>query len=192
VFSGQTPGDDRAPANGSSISFILEIGSIRVLLAADAHATTLAATLRQFAADRGLHKVPFDCIKLPHHGSMSNVSADWLSLVDCEHWLISTNGAVFGHPDIETAQLVAAQSKRAPKFYCNYLSDTTQRLGQASGAPWDVVYPPGSDKDRNITGIALNLKEGAGSGPASVKVAIGSPRPARAPAAAPRRPRSKR
>lgn len=162
VFAARAYGDDRAPANGSSISLLLEVHGQAVLLAADAHARTLAANLARLCAERGVSRLKLDAVKLPHHGSLGNVNIDWLSRVDCQRWLVSTNGAVFGHPDVQTAELVARcmpAGKRAA-FHCNYRSETTERLqdGAAAGG-WSVVYPPkNAATGRAGEGLTLELR----------------------------------
>ncbi|NRF65662.1 hypothetical protein HLB44_01560 [Aquincola sp. S2] len=155
VFSARAFGDDRAPANGSSIAFLFEADGQRVLFGADAHARTLATNLARLCLERGVPRVKLDAVKLPHHGSMGNVSAEWLALVDCERWLVSTNGAVFGHPDVQTAALVTASmpARKVPSFHCNYQCETTERLrdGAAAGG-WKVVFPP-----KDAAGLTLQL-----------------------------------
>ncbi len=143
VFAMRQYGADRTPANGSSISFLLEYDGVKVLLPGDAHASTLAASLGSLVAKGPKPRLRIDAVKLPHHGSMGNVSSEWLQLVDCQRWLISTNGAMFGHPDLETAQLIAQhcqdkQASKKPSFYCNYRSDTTLKLEGSS--QWSVIF----------------------------------------------------
>lgn len=141
VFSGKSPGSDHTPANGSSISFLLEVGDASILLAGDAHARTLERNLKRLCDERSLARLPVSAVKLPHHGSVANVSVGWLKLVQTRDWLVSTSGAVFAHPDIEMAQLVALHSPVKPCFHFNYDSRTTQLLDHNSS--WDVVYPTG-------------------------------------------------
>ncbi len=143
VFAMPQYGSDRTPANGSSISFLLEYDGVSVLLPGDAHASTLAASLSRLAVQRSVPCLRIDAVKLPHHGSMGNVNSEWLQRVDCQRWLISTNGAMFGHPDIETAQLISRhcrdeQRRKKPSFYCNYQSDTTLKLEGSS--LWSVIF----------------------------------------------------
>ncbi len=143
VFAVPQYGSDRTPANGSSISFLLEHDDVSVLLPGDAHASTLANSLGRLAAQRSKQRLRIDAVKLPHHGSMGNVSSEWLQLVDCQRWLISTNGGMYGHPDVETAQLISQhcreeQRRKKPSFYCNYRSDTTLRLERRS--QWSVIF----------------------------------------------------
>jgi beta-lactamase superfamily II metal-dependent hydrolase len=156
VFSAKQYGADRTPANGSSISFVLEHDGVSVLLVGDAHARTLATALGRLAVQkRSEGPLRFDAVKLPHHGSMGNVSAEWLRLVDCERWLISTNGAVFGHPDIETVELIAKSRKKKPTIFCNYRSDTTSRLEKY--ADWITVFPKKNESQEKASGLLLRL-----------------------------------
>jgi hypothetical protein len=66
-------------------------------------------------------------IKLPHHGSRYNVSRALVEVVDCECWLFSTNGSIFGHPDPEAvARIVVARPGVELMF--NYRTETTERF----------------------------------------------------------------
>jgi beta-lactamase superfamily II metal-dependent hydrolase len=145
VFAPPQYGNDRSPANGSSISFVFERDDVSVLFAGDARARTLAESLERLAEQRSVNKVRFDVVKLPHHGSMRNVSDAWLQWVDCEQWLISTNGDVFDHPDVETAQLIARHCHpETPTMLCNYRSPSTELLEVLGGTDqWTTAFPEG-------------------------------------------------
>jgi beta-lactamase superfamily II metal-dependent hydrolase len=157
VFAAPQYGDDRAVANGSSISFVLEYEGVSLLLTGDAHARSLAASLERLAKQRLATKLRFDAVKLPHHGSMSNISEAWLQWVDCERWLISTNGAVFDHPDVATAQLLADHYQR-PTLFCNYRSPSTERLEtQADSAKWRTAFPEEGKSKGEGGGLLLRL-----------------------------------
>jgi hypothetical protein len=155
VFSAKSAGDDRSVANGSSISFLFEYEGSAVLFAGDAHARTLAASLRRLVAARGVPRLRFDAVKLPHHGSLGNVHADWLDLVDCERWLVSTNGAVFDHPDEEAVALVGEKRDGPVRILCNYDSPSTRRL-LASKRSWSVEHP-GSEQVARGGGMLIRL-----------------------------------
>jgi beta-lactamase superfamily II metal-dependent hydrolase len=141
TFAVPQSGDDKSVTNGSSISFVFEYSDISILLTGDAHAPSLEASLKRLADQRSLSKLHFDAVKLPHHGSMSNVSDAWLQWVDCECWLISTNGAVFNHPDIETAELIANHYPR-PMLCCNY-PHIAERLDQEAHGRWSTSFLQG-------------------------------------------------
>jgi hypothetical protein len=157
VFAVRQYGDDRTPANGSSISFLFEYDNISILLPGDAHARSLAASLQRLADQRSLKKLRFDAVKLPHHGSMGNVSDTWLEFVDCESWLFSTNGAVFQHPDLKTAELVTRHCQKPPTLYFNYLCPTTEKLIlPASNQSWTAAFPK-NETEGPVGGLKLNL-----------------------------------
>lgn len=145
VFAVRQYGDDQSPANGSSIAFILEYKGIALLLAGDAHARTLAESLKSLASQGSKTKMRFDAVKLPHHGSMNNVNDAWLALVDCDNWLISTNGAVFNHPDKETAELIARHCQKPPTLHCNYRNPKTEEklVLKDNDQRWKTAFPEG-------------------------------------------------
>ena len=149
-------GDDRSPANGSTIACVLDYKGVSVLLAGDAHARSLADSLKRLADERSVARLRFDAVKLPHHGSMSNISENWLQWVDCQRWLISTNGAVFNHPDLQTAELLAKRYT-LPALLCNYGNIATQLDKQALGR-WTTAGPDLG----TAGGLHLILPAGAG------------------------------
>jgi hypothetical protein len=116
---------DSSAANGSSIAFIVEhSGGARVLLGADAHGEVLAAGLR---ALRPGGSYPVDLCKAPHHGSRGNVSPGLLSVLDCRHWLISTDGARHSHPDRRAVARILDRCD-APELWFNYRSASNEEF----------------------------------------------------------------
>ncbi len=112
---------DRAPANGSSIAFLLEHQGVSVLLGADAYAPVLADALRALAKHRGL-SLPWqvDAFKLSHHCSSANITVDLFGVVQAQHYIVSTNGAIFGHPDDEAIARVIVHGGAKRNIYFNY------------------------------------------------------------------------
>lgn len=167
VFGGRSYGDDRGAPNGSSIAFLLEQGGVSCLLAADAHARVLAGSLARLIQSRSGGRggrIALDAVKLPHHGSLGNVNEEMLSQIDCPLWLISTNGAIFGHPDLDTAKLVAKTSPGPPTFLCNYRSPTTERFaGAGSSEGWETRYPGDRGSRQGPSGgLLVELKSAKG------------------------------
>lgn len=118
---------DRAAANGSSIAFLAELGEKRCLFLADAHHDVVTASLQRLLAERGATRLRVDAVKIPHHGSDGNLSDELLGLVESPRFLVSTNGAQFGHPDEAAMLRVIARSVVQPPTLCfNYSSDTTR------------------------------------------------------------------
>jgi beta-lactamase superfamily II metal-dependent hydrolase len=147
---------DRAPANGSSIALLLEHRGASVLLAADAFSSVLVSALKALAHHRQQPDgLKIDAVKLSHHGSRGNVTNDLLKAVRADHYIISTNGAMFNHPDDEAIARVILHGGPKPTLWFNYGNDRNRR--------WDdedlrrqhdyVVVLPGSGS----SGVSLQL-----------------------------------
>jgi beta-lactamase superfamily II metal-dependent hydrolase len=90
-------GKDSSHANGSSIAVLLEYKDRKILLAGDAFSDDLVDGINSVSDER----LTLDVFKLPHHGSRNNVHKELIEAVDCERWLISSDGTRFKHPDAE-------------------------------------------------------------------------------------------
>ena len=97
---------DSSPYNLSSIVVLVEQDGRRMLLTGDARSDHILAGLDAagVAAD-GVTKV--DILKLPHHGSIRNVKADFFERVQADHYVISANGHD-DNPETETLDLILA------------------------------------------------------------------------------------
>jgi hypothetical protein len=84
---------DGSEANGSSIALLAEYGSRSVLLAGDAHAGVLARSLARLGPRRTV-----DVLKVPHHGSASNLTPELLEAVRARTYLFCTDGTGFKNP----------------------------------------------------------------------------------------------
>jgi beta-lactamase superfamily II metal-dependent hydrolase len=148
---------DRAVANGSSIAFLLEHRGASVLLLADAHPTVVLPALRALAAARG-QPLPWrlDTIKLSHHGSRANTTADLLRVVQADHYIVSTNGVIFGHPDDEAIARAVVLGGRDAKLWFNYRTERTAKwtkAGLLAGYGCEPVWPTES-----AGGVAIDLR----------------------------------
>jgi hypothetical protein len=113
--------------NGSSIAFLLEHRGASVLLGADAFPTVLVPAIQALAARRGAGvRLPVDVVKLSHHGSRANVTSDLLQALDAKHYVFSTNGAIFKHPNDEAVARVITGSQR-PTLWFNYDTPKNRR-----------------------------------------------------------------
>lgn len=124
ALASKTTAVDRAPANGSSITLLLEHRGASILLGADAHPTVLVPALQALAAHRR-HALPLkvDAFKLSHHGSRANITTDLFRAVHAKHYIVSTNGAIFGHPDDEALARVIVGSTGSRTLWFNFESD---------------------------------------------------------------------
>ncbi len=110
------------PANGVSLSMLIEYQSKKILLLGDAKDKVVIASLKSLGYSPQ-NRLKVDYLKLAHHGSKHHTSEEFLSLVESYHYIISTNGR-YGHPNIETLARVLCHEGRDRSekiyFYYNY------------------------------------------------------------------------
>lgn len=110
---------DGSRPNGSSIAVLVEFAGKALLLGADAYADVLASAVAKLLP-RGQPRLALDAFKVSHHGSRGNVNDELMALLDCEHFLISTSGAVFNHPDREALARLVRRSPRPATLWFNH------------------------------------------------------------------------
>lgn len=139
--------DDHSKANGSSIAFMLDYKGVRVLLAGDAHEDLLVESLEKLGATAA-NPMKLNAFKIPHHGSKYNISNELLALVDCDEYLISTNGNYFDHPeDVAMARLVKNGTDGAAINF-NYKTEHNEIWDNANWRTkykYSAVYPPANE-----------------------------------------------
>ena len=97
---------DRSVFNLSSIVVLAEADGRRMLLCGDARGDHVLEGLE--AADVMANSVlALDVLKLPHHGSIRNVEADFFERLPARHYVISADGRD-GNPESATLEAIAA------------------------------------------------------------------------------------
>ena len=98
-------------ANASSIAFILRCDGLSVLMLGDCYPHNVIAYLRSkgYSEDNPLM---VDYVKVAHHGSKHNTSNELLDIIKCNHFIISTNGEKFKHPDRQSIAHILCHEKR--------------------------------------------------------------------------------
>ncbi len=94
---------DDSKANRSSIAFLLELDDTRGLFLADAHPDVIVNSIREFELNNNSdNKLELSFIKISHHGSRKNTNDELLDIIECQNYVISSNGTN-GHllPDKE-------------------------------------------------------------------------------------------
>ncbi|GBG56581.1 hypothetical protein SPFL3102_00393 [Sporomusaceae bacterium FL31] len=109
---------DPSICNSSSIAFILNIGSKRLLLLGDAIPLKIEESLRNLGYSKD-NKLYVDLFKVSHHASKNNTSFELLELIDCKKYIISTNGSNHGLPNKECLAKIVANQKDTELFF-NY------------------------------------------------------------------------
>jgi beta-lactamase superfamily II metal-dependent hydrolase len=113
-------GSDRSVANASSLVLLVEYGASRVLLAGDSTPAALTPAVKKLLADRELASLPLTAFKLPHHGSSQNINAELVRLLPSDHFLFSTNGSYFKHPDSEAVATILEYGRPGSELIFNY------------------------------------------------------------------------
>jgi hypothetical protein len=121
--------EDTSESNGSSIAVLIEYENRRMLLGADAHPSVLSASVDRLMSASGKSQLTVDAFKVAHHGSRANTSRKLLEKVISKNYLVSTNGAVFEHPDREGIARLIACGGREPTVYFNYQTDFNKMWG---------------------------------------------------------------
>lgn len=118
---------DRSAANGSSIVVLVEYQGRRILLPGDATAGTLLSGARRIIDERGLQDLELDGFKLPHHGSSRNINRELLELLPADHYMFSSNGDRYGHPDDAAVARCLAHGRSGSALAFNYRNARTGR-----------------------------------------------------------------
>ena len=106
-------------------------------------------------------RLAFDAVKLSHHGSKGNTSRALCDAIACPRWLVSTNGARFGHPHPEVLSRVVLAAEAAgdepPTFVLNHVTEFVTDFIAAAGDRYRVVTPaPGAGP---VAGVTVSLQD---------------------------------
>lgn len=125
--------------NSSSISFVLSYQGKRALFLSDSLPDHINESLGA--------KQKFNVVKVSHHGSKHNTSMALLEKVDCNNFIISTNGpSSYGHPHAETiVRIIRACVSNGYKecnIYFNYkkVCDRVRIRNMPSGIKVNLIH----------------------------------------------------
>lgn len=133
---------DTSLTNASSIVLLAEYAGTSVLLTGDATPAVLTAGVKRLLAERKLDRLELTAFKVPHHGSVGNVTRELLALTPATHYLVSSNGSRFGHPDRGGMARLLEYGRPGAELAFNYrtpqtlLWDDDTLIGS-----WTVRYP---------------------------------------------------
>ena len=130
------PNDYQQLTNMASISFILRCDGLSILMLADSFPKeiTKILTLGGYSKE---NKLKVDFVKIAHHGSRNNTDNNLLDIIDCDNFLISTNGGSgrSRHPQRETIANILCHPERnydrTVNLFFNYPLDRIQRYDHA-------------------------------------------------------------
>jgi beta-lactamase superfamily II metal-dependent hydrolase len=135
--------EDKSIHNGSSLSFILEKGDLKLVFLGDAYPSIVI---------EGLHKLGYteenplnaEFVKLSHHGSKCNTNVELLKLIKTDKYVVSTDGTKHGLPNKTTFARIHSVYPHAVILF-NYP---------------DLISNIFTDSERNILGNRLKGLDG--------------------------------
>jgi beta-lactamase superfamily II metal-dependent hydrolase len=115
--------------NWSSIAFAIACDDFSALMLGDSYPCTIVDSLKSFSYNSGNDKLSVDYVKVSHHGSSNNTNNEMLDMINCQNYIISTNGGKGKscHPDRETIANILYHPQRdmskAINLFFNYPLD---------------------------------------------------------------------
>lgn len=114
--------EDNDIHNGSSIAFILEYQGESFVFLADSYPSVVIESLHAMGYSRE-KPLKAQLVKISHHASQYNTNYKLLSLINCECFVVSTDGSRNGHPNkLTLARIINSNGgKQIPCTICfNY------------------------------------------------------------------------
>ena len=121
---------DKSVPNLSSIMFLIESAGHTILFTGDGRGDFILEGLKKSDLLDCNGQIHLDIFKVPHHGSIRNIDADFFLQVIAKKYVISGDG-LYGNPDFKTLQLIVEAAKaqtRNIEIICTYETDSTKRL----------------------------------------------------------------
>lgn len=117
--------NDKIP-NGSSIAFVFEYESKKILFTGDSFPSIVLEGLEKMKFIDGIQKVKFDYVKVSHHASKYNTSDEFLEKIECNNYIVTTMGCN-GKPNKETFARILKYHQPINLFF-NYKNIKTQNI----------------------------------------------------------------
>lgn len=130
--------EDIDEINASSITCIIEFMDKKILLLGDSVSSIIETQIKKMYKETEF-PIIFDAIKVAHHGSSKNTRNELLDIIDSEHYFISTNGSVHGHPDIETIAKIIVKENRGMTRNI-YFTNKISKLDIFDSKEWQQKY----------------------------------------------------
>lgn len=112
-------------ANKSSIAFLLTHFNKNILFGGDAFPSIIYNSLKRLGYS-STNKLKLDLFKVSHHCSKYAVSNELLEIIDCDNYIISTNGHG-GLPSKESLTRIITHSKKSV-YHFNYSNSTIKSI----------------------------------------------------------------
>ncbi|HVN56053.1 MAG TPA: hypothetical protein VMT46_17095, partial [Anaerolineaceae bacterium] len=138
---------DRSVPNLSSIMFLACDGERTMLLTGDGLGADLLDGIKQAGLLDASGRLHVDVFKLPHHGSVRNISRALFNTITADVYVVSANGK-YDNPDLATliwlVEATKAQGRKIQIVATNPTSATTQIVNEYPPAEYgyELVFLP--------------------------------------------------
>lgn len=125
-------------ANASSIAFILTCDNLSILMLGDSYPQNVEKYLREVKGYSEEKPLVVDFVKVSHHGSKNNTSNSLLDIIQCDKFIISTNGGKgrSNHPDRTAIAHILCHPKRNVDTKVHLYFNHKMELIEANGIPF--------------------------------------------------------
>jgi hypothetical protein len=120
---------DKSIPNLSSIMFIAEEDGKKILFTGDGLSEHLVYGLNHSKALNSPGTIHVDVLKVPHHGSERNVTAEFFQVITADKYLISANGRD-DNPSLTTLRWIAETAKEQHRLIAITITNTTPIVEQ--------------------------------------------------------------
>jgi hypothetical protein len=118
---------DDSVTNLSSIVVLARFGAKRMLLTGDARGDRIIQGLEKVGLLKPGGRMRVDVLKVPHHGSASNLDVDFFDRIRARHYVFSGNGE-HGNPEREAMEMLfRARGGQALDIHLTYPVEETDR-----------------------------------------------------------------
>jgi glyoxylase-like metal-dependent hydrolase (beta-lactamase superfamily II) len=97
---------DNSVYNLSSIVVLVEADNRKMLLTGDGLGADILEGLKEAGLLHDGETLHVDLLKMPHHGSIRNITKEFLTTITADHYVISANGRD-DNPDLDTLKLLS-------------------------------------------------------------------------------------
>lgn len=119
---------DSSIANRSSVVLKLQSENKNVLLTGDVTPERLKCIINNLSAKNGDNPVPFDIVKLPHHGSYRSITKEIIEKINCTNFVLCTNSKKYYLPNKRALLKILKYSNRADRQPINFIFNYVEAL----------------------------------------------------------------
>lgn len=114
--------------NRSSISFILKFHNKKFLFLGDSSPADYDEVLSYISKQNEDKKIPFELVKISHHGSKFDTSSNLFNYITSKRYLILTSGNGYDHPDLEVIAKIILKQDDKKEILFNYRHNKVTRF----------------------------------------------------------------